>query len=40
MRDVRLHLQVCEDSGVPMVGKDWHMHSVQSRRFSCGCLII
>ena len=28
MRDVRLNLQVCEDSGVPMVGKDWH--SVQS----------
>jgi hypothetical protein len=31
MRDVRLHLQVCEGAGVSMVGKDWH--SVQSRSF-------
>jgi hypothetical protein len=38
MRDVRLHLQVREDTGVPMVGKDWHR--VQSRRFCCGCLLI
>jgi hypothetical protein len=35
MRDVRLHLHVCEDPGVPMAGKDWH--SAQSRRCCCGC---